>query len=205
MRFLTVTLLVLLSVTFGLRAEEQPAQAALNDGDKKKAASLLTDLGADDFQVRENAEKSLSGMGAAVLPLVKETAGSTNDAEVRTRCEHVIQSLALESENNPDELAKLAKAAAEGKKFADAAKFYAKAAQLYKTTADKSTDDKQKADVLAKAAKATERQQRADLMAKSDVQTNGGQIIVNGGGRIRVIRQGGLVMTATASSDGSDW
>src|SRR5471030_3257627 len=108
MRFSILGVALLFTLCAGIRAEE------LNDADKKKATSLITALGSDDFQVRESAEKSLSCMGVSVLPLVKETAGSTADAEVRTRCEHVIQALALDAETNPDELAKLAKASAEG-------------------------------------------------------------------------------------------
>ncbi len=199
MRFSILAVAFLAMVGVSLRAEE------LNEADKKKATTLITALGADDFQVRENAEKSLNGMGAAVLPLVKETAGSTTDAEVRTRCEHVIQALALDAESNPDELAKLAKTAAESKKFADASKFYAKAASIYKKQSGESADDKKKTELVAKATKATERQQRADAMAKNDGQDTA-QVLVNGGARIRVIRaQGGVVMTTTGGADGSDW
>jgi hypothetical protein len=198
---ISVTLLATLALSAQLRAEE--AAPGANETDKKKAAELIKQLGADDFQTRETAEKALSAMGPTVLPVVKETATSTADAEVRTRCEHVIESLALEAENNPEELAKMARTAAEAKKFGDASKFYAKAARIFKEQGDKSDDTKQKKELAGKSAKAAERQQRADAMAKMDNAQDGQQMIVNGG-RIRIIRaQGGMVVSSGAVGD--DW
>jgi hypothetical protein len=180
--------------------------STLNDSDKKKAATLIADLGADDFQARENAEKSLAAMGPAVLTLVKETAGSTGDAEVRTRCEHVIKALALDAENDPEQLAKLAKAEAEAKHYAEAGKFYAKAGKIFKEQAEKSSDEKAKKELAAKSAKSSERQQRAEGMAKVENGGEGQQVLVNGG-RVRIIRaQGGVVVSSSTSvGEGGDW
>lgn len=195
---------LLTGAAISVQAAEEPK--TLSESDKKKAAALIADLGSDDFQARENAEKSLAGMGAAVLPLVKETAGSTGDAEVRTRCENVVKALALDAENDPEKLAQLAKSEAEAKRFTEAGKFYAKAALRFKTLAVESTDDKIKKDLAAKAGKASERQQRAEGMAKLEAGNDGQQVLVNGG-RVRIIRaQGGMVVSSSVSGgDGSDW
>jgi colicin import membrane protein len=196
---------LLVSVSAFVRAADDQAKT-LNDSDAKKAAALIADLGADDFQTRENAEKGLNALGPAVLPLVKETAGSTGDAEVRTRCEHVVKALALDAENDPEQLAKLAKAEAEAKRYADAGKFYAKAGRIFKEQAEKSSDEKAKKDLVAKAAKASERQQRAEGMAKAEAGAEGQQVLVNGG-RVRIIRaQGNVVVSSSMSvGEGGDW
>src|SRR5579862_4310137 len=90
----------------GIKAAESPEMSA---DEKKKAEALIKDLGADEFQTREAAEKGLAALGGNVLPLVKSTAANTSDAEIRTRCERVIKVLALEVEKDPNELSKIAK------------------------------------------------------------------------------------------------
>ena len=201
----TLLLIIALLCAATLRAEENtPA-----DGDTKRAAALVKDLSADDFEIRENAEKALKLLGVSAMPAVKDAAGNSSDAEVRLRCDRILKVLALETDSDPEHLAAMAKSEAEARRFADAGKLYAKAGKLFKEQAEKSTDDKAKKDLQAKSAKALVRQQRADALAKAELSgaDAGGQIMVNGG-RVRIRQQiimnGGVVIQGDAA-DGSDW
>ena len=202
---LTLLLIISLLCAATIRAEENPS----GDDDKKRAAALVKDLGADDFEIRENAEKALKLLGVSAMPAVKDAAGNSSDAEVRLRCDRILKVLALETDSDPEHLAAMAKSEAEARRFADAGKLYAKAGKLFKEQAEKSADDKAKKDLLGKSAKALARQQRADALAKAELSgaDAGGQIMVNGG-RIRIRQQivmnGGVVIQGEAA-DGSDW
>jgi len=176
----------------------------LSADDKKKATALISDLGADEFQTRENAEKVLATLGGNVLPLVKEVAANTADAEVRSRCERIIKVLALEVEKDPALLAKIAKEEATAKHFADAAKYYAKTGRIYTELAANPENEKSKIDLLAKAKKANDRMRRAENLAKALGGEDGQQVIVGGGRRI-VIHAGGVVVSDESSEDGEDW
>ena len=181
-------LFVALFLTFvcvGLvRAEDKPAAG---DGDTKRIAGLLKDLGADDFETRENAEKNLVSAGAAAVPLVKDAASGSSDAEVRTRCTRILKALALETETDPEQLAAMAKSEAEAKHFADAAKLYAKAGKLYKEAAEKNSEAKTKKELAAKSTKALERKQRAEQIAQATGGDDNAQVFINNG-RVRIIR-----------------
>jgi len=54
---------------------------------------LIAELGSDDFDARENAEKSLKSVGAAAIPAIKK-AMEGGDAELRTRGQRVLDELA---------------------------------------------------------------------------------------------------------------
>ncbi len=205
-----IKIALLLLLTFLCAASIRAEEKTVSEDDKKRAASLVKDLGSDDFEIRENAEKALNLMGVAAMPAVKDAAGSSTDAEVRLRCDRILKVLALETETDPERLAAMAKTEAEARRFADAARLYAKASKLFKEQAEKITDEKAKKDIAAKAAKALVRQQRADAFAKSEAAGGdaNGQIMVNGG-RIRirqnvVVMNGGMV-NVDAANDGSDW
>jgi hypothetical protein len=177
----------------------------LSADDKKKAEALIKDLGSDEFQTREAAEKGLATLGGNVLPLVKKTAADTSDAEIRTRCERIIKILALEVEKNPDELARIAKELAGSKKYADAAKYYLKASQIYSEQATQPENEKNKSELQIKAKLAKKRLARAEMLAKAgDANNEDDQQIIMGGGARVVVRVGGAVVT-DPDTDGNDW
>ena len=206
------TLLAALFATFvcanAVRAEDKP-QAG--DEDKKRIAALLKDLGSDEFEVRENAEKGLLAIGAAAVPPVKETAAASADAEVRARCARIVKALALVTETDPEQLAVMAKSEAEAKHYADAAKLYAKAGKFFKDAADKAAEGKAKKELAAKSTKALERQKRAEQIAQMAGGDENAQVFINNG-RVRIIRaqaMGGVVINGVAGGGedgtGDDW
>ncbi len=69
--------------------------------DPKRIQRLLTDLGSDEFAVREAASKALQGLDQQVKPYLEETLKSTESAEVRLRVKRLLeqqQGAALTSE-----------------------------------------------------------------------------------------------------------
>jgi hypothetical protein len=202
-------LICLASIVFCFSAAHAAESAEMNDYEKKKAESLIKDLGADEFQTREAAEKGLAALGGNVLAMVKATAASTADAEIRTRCERVIKILALDVEKDPVVLAKMGRDLALAKNYADAAKYYSKAAEIFKEAAAKSDDEKAKADLLTKQKRAADRMARAEMMAKtvSDAGEDGQIMIAGGGAGVRqiVVRANGMVINQPVGSDDNDW
>jgi len=199
-------LICLAAIVFSLRGVRAADSTEMTADEKKKAETLIKDLGADEFQTREAAEKGLAALGGSVLPLVKTTAANTADAEIRTRCERVIKVLALEVEKDPAVLAKMGKDLALAKNYADAAKYYSKAAQIFKEEAAKPENEKTKVDLLTKQKKATERMARAEMLAKAGDNAEDGQVVMGGGVAVRqriVIRAGGVVVNE--SSEDGDW
>jgi hypothetical protein len=59
--------------------------------DEAKAKKLIVQLDDDDFDVREKAEKDLAGMGAAVLPLLRDASKNPPSVEVKTRLERLLE------------------------------------------------------------------------------------------------------------------
>jgi WD40 repeat protein len=67
-----------------------------------RAAKLLADLDHDDFDVRERASQQLIGIGAGVVPAVRQTFATTKSREVRRRAEEIIAALTRQSASSPD-------------------------------------------------------------------------------------------------------
>jgi hypothetical protein len=66
------------------QGERQGGTAFTEKYDKEVAKGLITDLGSDDFETRDAAQRRLQGMGRAVVPLLREAVKS-EDLEVRHR------------------------------------------------------------------------------------------------------------------------
>lgn len=79
--------LLALVVALPLRAADAPAP---NEAQIQK---LIVELGSDDFDVRENAEKSLKAAGTAAIPAIKK-AMEGGDAELRARSQRILEELA---------------------------------------------------------------------------------------------------------------
>lgn len=196
MRRLWTVLFVLAGISaFGLHAADEPKepteeQKAAASRERIKAAKLIEELGSDDFGAREGAEKALKEMGVGILPQVKTAIASTKDTEVKTRLDRVSKALALEGEKDPDALAKLGKEDALAKRYAEAAKFYAKALEEFKKQAADEKDEVKQKELAAKADKNAKRKARAEGLAKNNAD-EGGEDAGNG---VRVIRrnQGGM-------------
>ena len=67
----------------GLRAELTPEQS-------KEAQALIAQFASPEYAVREGAMKKLIEMGPDTLPMVRKALGETKDAEVKVRCQVVI-------------------------------------------------------------------------------------------------------------------
>jgi WD40 repeat protein len=61
--------------------------------DPKHVQSLVTDLDDNDVSVREAASKGLGRLGEAIEPALRETLAATQSAEVRSRCERLLEAL----------------------------------------------------------------------------------------------------------------
>ena len=59
--------------------------------DEAKVAQLINDLNADDFDVRENAQKELDKLGDAAMPAVRQALGSNPPAESRRRLQELVE------------------------------------------------------------------------------------------------------------------
>ena len=79
------------AVASGKNAEVYDAILKQFDKDKERAAKLLADLGADNFEFREAAEKSLAGMTSIAGAQIKDAAANSADADVRQRCERILK------------------------------------------------------------------------------------------------------------------
>jgi hypothetical protein len=74
-----------------LRARRREGNGGL-DQQSRRAAELVRQLGSDDYQLREKADRQLREMGAAALPAVRSGTGSA-DPEVADRCEKIVAAL----------------------------------------------------------------------------------------------------------------
>jgi WD40 repeat protein len=59
--------------------------------DEARAKKIIAKLDDDDFDTREQASKDLAGMGAAVVPLLREALKNPPSAEVKTRLERLLE------------------------------------------------------------------------------------------------------------------
>jgi len=202
MRIHSIIAALILGLAFStLRAEEKKA---LSEEQAKQAAQLIQDLGSENFETRNKAEKELPALGAGVVPLLKEAAANTKDMEVKTRAERVLQVLALEAETDPNQLAKYARTEALAKRFAEAAKFYAKAAKLYQEQLAQAAEDTAKKELAEKAKKAGEREKRATALAQAGDSGNGNvQVIRGGDGAVGVVRIS--VSSSSGKAVDDDW
>jgi uncharacterized protein (TIGR03067 family) len=85
-----------------------PANA--DDGaDAERVATLIKQLGADEFAQREAASKELEAIGEPALAPLREAAKSGRDAEVRLRAAQIIKAIAVRTAKleSDKELAKL--------------------------------------------------------------------------------------------------
>ena len=62
--------------------------------DAERIKLLLTRLDADDFEARDAAERELAHLGEATKPALRETLAGKPSAELRSRCERLLESLA---------------------------------------------------------------------------------------------------------------
>lgn len=76
---------LVLALGAALQAQDQPAQ------DTDKVQNLVKKLGHEDFKVREEAQKELEKMGPEILPRLKKALKETDDPEIRTRLEQIIE------------------------------------------------------------------------------------------------------------------
>ena len=74
--------MVLLSIQ-GVAADAGP--------DDQEVASLIRQLGSDDFQKREAASKQLETIGEPVRPALKKAAAASDDAEIRARAKGLLR------------------------------------------------------------------------------------------------------------------
>jgi WD40 repeat protein len=93
--------LLLLGLT-ALTAADEPANKGQSKEAKKASDEeinrLVKDLGDDDFAKRSGARKRLEEIGAPALAILKKTAESADDVEVRSAAKGIIE--ALEKKNN---------------------------------------------------------------------------------------------------------
>jgi hypothetical protein len=142
------------------------AGEAVPEGERPKAAAaLLAELAAEDFERREEAEKSLLALGPEVLPQLRECAERTEDPEIRARCRRLIKAMALQTEQDAAILAAYAREEALGQRYAQAEAFYAKAAERYNAQAEREPDAGVREGLSAKAQEAQTRQRRAHYLA----------------------------------------
>lgn len=214
-RLAAIVFLLACGLAAAARAEEKAAEPKPDDKAAeagKKAAELLKALGDDDFGTREQAEKDLIALGAPAYPVVKQAVDKTDDAEVRTRGKRVLETVALEAENDPNALAAQARMLALEKKFERAAKYYEKAARRFRENAAETKDNAVRDDLASKAAKATQRQARATKLAGQGPanEADEGEVVFAGGAgmRVRVIAGGMIVEeseSVEAEDGGDDW
>jgi len=152
-------------------AENAPGKADL----PQRAVTLIRDLNAESFQVREDAEKALTQLGPDVFPLVKAALAAAADADWRQRLQRVVRTLALAAETDPEVLGLYGREDAGARRFAEAAQFYARAAAVYRQRAEAAGDEARRKDDLAAAQKMDERRRRAEQWAA--ILAGGAQIL----------------------------
>lgn len=98
MIILAPALLLTAAVLFSLDEQSKLASA-----DATQIKKLIRELGSDEFNVREKATKTLSEIGRAALPALREALQS-NDAEVRQRARHVMDAIQTSTQYLTDSL-----------------------------------------------------------------------------------------------------
>jgi hypothetical protein len=182
-RFMNSRVLTVVAVLFLASSAFAAEQPALSDADKAKATELIKKLGADDFNVRSNSADELSKMNAGIVPLLRDAAATTTDAEVKSQLVKLLKKWALESETDPAVLSKYGREEALAKKYTEAAPYYEKAAKLYTAAAAKETNAEKKSELEDEAKTATVRAKRAALMSKVKMEMNtGGRVVAGGAG-----------------------
>jgi hypothetical protein len=78
-----------------------PEVPAVRSGEKPDVAKLIRQLGSDEFDEREKAQRSLEALGEDDLPALRTAAKKTSDAEVRRRLEDVIAAIEVRFTKDP--------------------------------------------------------------------------------------------------------
>ncbi|MBI4244379.1 MAG: hypothetical protein HY606_09845, partial [Planctomycetes bacterium] len=65
----------------------------LTPGKEQEISKLITDLGSDDFSVRETATKKIKKLGRITEPVLIYTIKNTKDIEMREQCQKLLQEL----------------------------------------------------------------------------------------------------------------
>jgi len=95
MRYVLLCLLACLTLpAISLAADAPKPAPVLTDAEKAQVEKQIKALDANDFSVRDGAEKSLIAMGAKILPSVKAALENTKEPEVRSRLGHIAQAFA---------------------------------------------------------------------------------------------------------------
>lgn len=126
---------------------------------------LIRQLAAEQFATRERAARELSRRGVEAYPQIKKAMLEEEDPEVRARLSELREEMALDAETCSRELNRIAKRKALEKDFYQAARFYAKAARLSSTKAQKEADSTRRKTLQAQAEWAQERSRRATAFA----------------------------------------
>lgn len=76
-------------------AASAPGRALAQDGADKQteADKLVSELGADDFKKRDEAQRKLEALGKKALPALEKAEKDSKDAEVRARAHEAIQAI----------------------------------------------------------------------------------------------------------------
>jgi hypothetical protein len=173
-RLLTIAGLFVLS--WSVFAAEQPP---LSDAEKIRVIELIKNLGADDFAERRKSVEGLSKMPSGIVPILRETAAKTQDAEVKAQIATLLKKRALESETDPAVLSRYGREEALATNYAEAALYYKKAAKLYDAAAMGESDAIKKKALEECAKKASERSKHAEMIPTVRVE-NVGDAVVGG-------------------------
>ena len=137
-------------------SEKRPAKGRVNE--------YLARLSDERFAVREAATRALAELGTDVFPQLKQLLETTNDQELRIRLRAIVKRLALAAETDPETLAVYAREEAEAQRFAESARFYARAAAAFRDQAAQ-RDSEERLFWEQRAQRAELRAQRAEEWA----------------------------------------
>jgi hypothetical protein len=85
----------LVVVSFGLAADERPADA-------ERIQQLIGQLAADDFPTRQRADQELEKLGLAALPALREALARNQGLEMKQRVERLLNRIEVKSWRSPD-------------------------------------------------------------------------------------------------------
>ena len=89
-----LALLVMILVLVPRAVQGQDAAPAKKDvTDEKAIRALISQLGDESFEKRQDADKKLAALGRPALRLLREAVKESADAEVRERAERLIQKI----------------------------------------------------------------------------------------------------------------